>query len=223
MIDILSTCLLYAPAVSRDEPDPVRPQRRVADRLRAARRHAPAAAVAGPHPGYGPGPSRLGTRAAETAAALPARAGGQPRRRAQRPAGRLVHRRRHGRRYRRGARRRRHPPGPRDGGEPGRHGGPGTCDQPPGTRRRPRPGVHHAGLALLLPDARRLDAADRGDRPHDGRGGAAPPHGKRPVGGHRPGPSGTRDTASSSSRAPGQRTPTCCQPRRPREHGTPAA
>ena len=73
--------------VARGEPDQVRPQRHAADRLRVARDPAPAAAVAGADPGNGPGPPRLAPCAAQTAAVLPARAGGQPGRRAQRPAG----------------------------------------------------------------------------------------------------------------------------------------
>jgi 3-oxoadipate enol-lactonase len=63
------------------------------------------------------------------------------------------------------------------GGEPGRHGGPGTRDQACGTGRRSRPRLHHAGLALRVPDARALGTAARGDRPPADRGGAHPPGG----------------------------------------------
>ena len=184
------------------EQDPARPQRRVADRLRVARNRAPAAAVAGPDPGDGLGSSRLGSGAAEAAPSLPAGAGGQPRRRAQRPAVRFVHRRRHGRRYRRRARFGRHPPGACAGSKPGRHGGPGAGHQPSGASRRSRPGVHRSGLAVRLSHASRLGTGGRLDRPHDSRGGAAPSHGKRPVAGHRPGPSRTRDAPARTAGHP---------------------
>src|SRR5271169_5558522 len=86
LIDIVSTCLTYTTPLSpgnapaglsrpppaarrparrtRGEPYPVRPQRHVADRLRAARDPALAAAVAGPGPGDGLRSSGLGAGAA---------------------------------------------------------------------------------------------------------------------------------------------------------------
>ncbi len=101
LVDIVSTCLVYttplppgnAPAGlsrpppaarqparrTRGEPHPARPPRHVADRLRAARDPALAAAMAGPDPGDGLRSSGLGAGAAETAPPLPACAGGQPR------------------------------------------------------------------------------------------------------------------------------------------------
>ena len=75
----------------------------------------------------------------------------------------------------------------------------------PGAGRRPRPGLHHAGLALRLPDAGALGTADRGDRPPAGRGGVAPPHGKRPLSTDHQGPAGPGGaTAGTAGRAAGR-------------------